>query len=86
MMLLHSEIEGDNVDKAISDGRKLLPLGVLAVSAGKIIENGPNLTYHRSTTAGMSGGPVILNGKVVGISHICKTASNSLGVHIGSNV
>ena len=70
LMLLHSEINGDNVEKAMADAQTLLPTGQLVISTGQIIQDARNPTYRASTTAGMSGGPVVLNGKAVGTCHI----------------
>jgi hypothetical protein len=69
MLILHSELK-DNIEEAISDANTLLPPGQLSVSYGEIIKDGANPTYRLSTTAGMSGGAVVLNGKVIGRSPV----------------
>jgi len=51
----------------------ILPRWQLTVSYGPVIEVGVNVRYKLSTMGGMSGGPVVVNGKAVGI-------------HIGGNV
>lgn len=45
---------------------EILPRWQLAISFGSVISGGTNPTYYLSTIGGMSGGPVLLNGKVVG--------------------
>jgi hypothetical protein len=48
------------------DIRQILPRCELVLSHGTILEPGALVTYKLSTTGGMSGGPVIVNGKAVG--------------------
>ena len=45
---------------------QILPRWQLAISYGSTLSNGDNPTYDLSTIGGMSGGPVLLNGRVIG--------------------
>ena len=83
MLILHSELK-HNIDEAMSDADILLPPGQLSVSFGEIIRDGKNPTYRLSTTAGMSGGAVVFNGKVIGMLTVVQLLI--VGVHIGSNI
>ena len=85
MLILHPEVK-DNVDEAMADADVLLPPGQLSVSFGEIIRDGKNPTYRLSTTAGMSGGAVMFNGRVIGMPPAAVSQPLIVGVHIGSNV
>lgn len=54
-------------DTEEQDVRDILPRCELVVSHGIVLETGALVSYKLSTTGGMSGGPVIVNGKAVGI-------------------
>jgi hypothetical protein len=54
---------------AIHDIQSLLPKCKLTVTHGPVV-NGAVASYKVSTIAGMSGGPVIVNGKCVGKLHL----------------
>ena len=71
LLLHHNDIKGKDVDEAILAANQILPEGTLCVTTGHILENGINPTYRLSTTSGMSGGPVLLNGKVIGKRILC---------------
>jgi len=59
----------DDEDKAQSDAKALLPRGRLTLSRGVTRENLQHIVrYNVSTCPGMSGGCVLLDGKVVGMS------------------
>ena len=45
---------------------QILPRWQLSISYGFTLSNGDNPTYNLSTVGGMSGGPVLRNGKVIG--------------------
>jgi V8-like Glu-specific endopeptidase len=48
------------------DVHELLPRCELVLSHGKVLQHGALVSYKLSTTGGMSGGPVVVNGKAVG--------------------
>ena len=50
------------------DIEDLLPRFQLTITHGTVIRGGGVPTYRVSTIAGMSGSPIVVNGKVVGIS------------------
>jgi len=54
----------------LADVMELLPKCELTVTHGPVIRGGKMPTYRLSTIGGMSGAPVILNGKAVGISKV----------------
>ena len=54
----------------LADVMELLPKCELTVTHGPVIRGGKMPTYRLSTIGGMSGTPVILNGKGVGISTV----------------
>ena len=64
----------------------ILPKWHLAVSYGTVISTGQKLTYSLSTCGGMSGGPVVWKGKVIGYySPSPEHTLKFVGVHIGVN-
>ena len=52
----------------LQDVGELLPISELTITHGSVIRGGKTPTYRVSTIGGMSGSPVVVNGKVVGIS------------------
>ena len=77
-----------NCDVSVEDEREvmeLLPRWELIVSDGEVIDVGANTTYKLSTIGGMSGGPVVMNGKAVGQFVHCQ-GTYLIGVHIGGNI
>ena len=66
------------------DITELLPRWKLTVTHGPVIRGGKLPTYRLSTIGGMSGSPVILNGKAVGIP-TSRRLLLTLGVHVGCN-
>ena len=53
---------------AIQQAIIILPKWRLVVSSGNLISTGNNPEYKLSTCGGMSGGPVVYKGKVIGMS------------------
>jgi hypothetical protein len=49
------------------DIEELLPSHELTITHGTVILGGKTCTYRVSTIGGMSGSPVVVNGKVVGM-------------------
>ena len=69
LMTLRRMFDGVNIDNQhVQDATELLPRSELIISHGKVIESGDNPTYIVSTIGGMSGAPVIVDGKAVGTS------------------
>jgi hypothetical protein len=67
---LESEYKSDGIRDmatAFDTAKKILPQRTLIVSYGKCKTKGPNPTYDLSAIGGMSGGPVVRNGKAVGM-------------------
>ena len=60
----------------------LLPRYELTITHGTVIRGGSSPSYRVSTIAGMSGSPIVVNGKVVGIAQSYLT---DRGVHTGCN-
>ena len=69
ILVSHSSITNANLDKAVDNARQLLPSGTLVVTFGTIIDAGDLPTFRASTTHGLSGAPVVHNGKVIGNFH-----------------
>jgi V8-like Glu-specific endopeptidase len=66
----------DDTDNLMTVATDILPKWRLSVTCGPFLEIGVEGTYHLSTCGGMSGGPVVYNGKVIGI-YICKRSLTS---------
>lgn len=58
--------EVDDIDEAYKLAKTILPRRELAITHGIVISGGDNPLYRLSSISGMSGGPVILNGTVIG--------------------
>jgi V8-like Glu-specific endopeptidase len=65
------------------DIEDLLPRYELTITHGTVIRGGGTPSYRVSTIAGMSGSPIIVNGKAVGI--IYRYLFDIVGVHTGCN-
>jgi hypothetical protein len=65
---LHGKDVSD-VSSAYTEAKSILPKWKLTVTCGKIISTGDNPQYNLSTIGGMSGGPVIYRGNVIGNSY-----------------
>ena len=92
----HGAIDGDLLDDVFS----LFPKSQLVITYGPVVLGGIMPTYRVSTVSGMSGSPVIVNGKVRGISRGPDSEVESVrglglnheltdgsvvGIHIGAN-
>lgn len=55
-----------DIQVAHKDAQSLLPQRTLSVSCGKLISGGDKPEYRLSTFGGMSGSPVVYQGKIVG--------------------
>ena len=64
----YGEVVPDALFAGYDEARKTLPKWTLVTSCGPVLTVGENLEYRLSTINGMSGGPVVYNGKVYGIS------------------
>lgn len=74
------------VQSAVREIEELLPYCELTVTHGPIKRAGKMPTYRVSTIGGMSGSPVISEGKVVGMDWYAVTyLIGVVGVHIGCN-
>ena len=76
-------IDGDLVE----DVFELFPQGRLLVTYGLVVLGGFMPRYRLSTVSGMSGSPVIMNGKVKGIVIVSPpfpNESNQTAVHVGT--
>lgn len=68
----------------VEDLLELLPKRQLIITHGPLVHCGIMPTYRLSTVGGMSGGPVILNGQVIGKDVTGYTTDRLLvGVHVG---
>lgn len=85
LLVSHRSITDSNVDQAVRNASLLLPSGILTVTCGTVIESGLLPTFAASTTHGMSGSPVIRNGKAIGNVRFGDCLIRVLGVHVGSN-
>jgi Trypsin-like peptidase domain len=56
--------------RTVTDFIELFPKLELIITHGTIVMGGMMPTYRLSTVKGMSGAPVIVNGKVIGLYHI----------------
>lgn len=63
--MYHSAIDGDLLDDVFA----LFPKSQLVITHGPLVLGGIMPTYRVSTVSGMSGSPVIINGKVRGHFH-----------------
>jgi hypothetical protein len=68
---LHGKDVSD-VSTAYSEAKAILPKWKLTVTCGKILTTGDKPEYSLSTIGGMSGGPVVYKGNVVGKSSLTK--------------
>ena len=68
-----------DVQVAHKDAQALLPQRRLLVSCGKLISDGDKPEYRLSTFGGMSGSPVVYQGKVVG-NFLCFLVTNCFQV------
>ena len=59
-------VDGEMLDNVLDNILNLLPRSRLVVTHGPVNSGGMMPTYRLNTVRGMSGSPVILNGKVVG--------------------
>jgi V8-like Glu-specific endopeptidase len=58
--------EVDDIDEAYRIAKTILPRRELAITYGIVMSGGDNPVYRLSSISGMSGGPVILDGRVIG--------------------
>jgi V8-like Glu-specific endopeptidase len=64
-----------DVSAAYAEAKAILPKWKLTVTCGNIISTGDNLLYDLSTIGGMSGGPVVYKGNVIGASFLRRGAN-----------
>lgn len=76
----HGPIDGELVDDVFA----LFPKSQLVVTHGPVVLGGIMPTYRVSSVSGMSGSPVIMNGKVKG-KNLPNMGINAIGVHIGAS-
>lgn len=68
----------------IHDVEALFPKRELVITHGSVNQGGHLPQYQVSTVRGMSGGPVIMNGKVIGILTVFTTLMCVKGIHTGT--
>jgi V8-like Glu-specific endopeptidase len=68
-----------DIQVAYKDAQSLLPQRTLSVSCGKLISGGDKPEYRLTTFGGMSGSPVVYQGKVVG-NFLCYLVTNCFQV------
>ena len=81
--IVDSQRVGPLPRSAIQDIEELLPRSALTVSHGPVTRGGNLPTYRVSTMGGMSGSPVIVQGKAVGTIPPSNIRLILRGVHIG---
>lgn len=74
-LILINRLHGNDVadvPAAYAEAKAILPKWKLTVTCGKFLSTGDNPEYSLSTIGGMSGGPVVYKGNVIGKSFFTK--------------